>query len=128
MSPTRTPIKINAGPVFVPKPVESLMGPYIAHAANVNSERGVPGKPLSWVERVHNSSRVRFENGAIYATPSGDLAWVHGAIGARYDQLGGASSWLGLPLRDEEPMSEEGRASVFERGTIYWWPDVGAIE
>jgi hypothetical protein len=88
---------------------------------------GAPGARISDIETVQGGRRVRYEDGAIYEGPT-VFAWVHGAIFAHYDQLGGASSWLGLPLTDETDMSEGGRASVFDRGTIYWWPDVGAID
>ena len=53
---------------------------------------------------------------------------MYGAIGAKYDALGGSKSWLGLPTADEEDFAEGGRASTFENGTIYWWPDTGAID
>jgi hypothetical protein len=68
---------------------------------------------------------------------------VYGAIGAKYTELGGPSSWLGWPtvirppgpnavdpltLPDEQPFVENGRVSTFENGAIYWWPDTGAIE
>jgi hypothetical protein len=54
---------------------------------------------------------------------------VYGAIGEKYDALGGAASWLGLPLADEAPFADDhGRVSVFQHGAIYWWPDLGAIE
>jgi len=46
---------------------------------------------------------------------------VQGAIGDRYEALGGASSWPGFPTSDEEPFAEDGRVSEFEHGAIYWW-------
>jgi hypothetical protein len=72
---------------------------------------------------------VRYQDGIIYRRADGGTAWVHGAIGARYEQLGGASSWLGMPLSDEMAFgSDDGRVNAFERGAIYFWDDVGAIE
>jgi hypothetical protein len=53
---------------------------------------------------------------------------VIGAIRDRWLALGGAGSFLGNPVTDEMDFSEGGRVSVFERGAIYWWPDVGAID
>lgn len=114
----------KTSPVFIDKPVLSMFDGFNAHHAFL---KGAPGKRISGIEFVQNARRVRYENGTIYERPD-RFAWVHGAIGERYDQLGGASSWLGLPLTDEIDMSEGGRASVFDRGTIYWWPDVGAID
>ena len=53
---------------------------------------------------------------------------VYGAIGDRYNALGGAGSWLGQPTADERPFVDGGRISTFERGSIYWWPDTPAID
>ena len=119
-----TKLLFKTSPILVNKPVLSMFDGFNAHHAFLE---GAPGQRISGIEFMQNSRRVRYENGAIYERPD-RFAWVHGAIGARYDQLGGASSWLGLPLSDEIDMSEGGRANVFDRGTIYWWPDVGAID
>ena len=53
---------------------------------------------------------------------------VIGKIRERWEALGGPGSFLGNPITDEMEFSEGGRISVFERGQIYFWPDVGAIE
>ena len=86
-----------------------------------------PASALSELEAVGGGYRRRYEHGRIYTSPKG-TAWVYGAIGAKYDALGGSKSWLGLPTADEEPFAEGGRASTFEHGAIYWWPDTGAID
>jgi hypothetical protein len=70
-----------------------------------------------------------YANGRIYYAPDSGAWWVYGAIGQRYTDLGGPSSWLGWPVSNEEPFADAvGRVSRFERGAIYWWPDTGAIE
>ena len=91
---------------------------------------GAPGEPLSkgLPENNGSGSRVRYQNGTIYQRADGNCAWVYGLIGERYDQLGAGVSWLGLPVSDEEEFSEGGRASRFENGAIYFWPDTGAID
>lgn len=90
---------------------------------------GAPGKQVGDIETVGNGFRLRYDNGAaLYADAQGNVTFVYGAIGARYDALGGPSSWLGFPTSDEQDMSEGGRANTFEHGTIYFWPDTGAIE
>jgi hypothetical protein len=75
--------------------------------------------------------------GRIYVTfgspiSFGELRWrgflVYGAIGERYTQLGGPESWLGWPTSSEQDFDQGGRASTFQNGAIYWWPDTGAIE
>ena len=92
--------------------------------------KGAPGEPLSkgLPENNGSGSRVRYQNGTIYQRADGSCAWVYGLIGERYDQLGAGVSWLGLPVSDEEEFSEGGRASRFENGAIYFWPDTGAID
>lgn len=115
---------LKTSPVLVNKPVLSMMDGFNGYHDFL---KGAPGKRVSDIEFLQNTRRVRYQNGAIYERPGG-YAWVHGAIGERYNQLGADSSWLGLPVTDEIPMSEGGRANVFDRGTIYWWPDVGAID
>jgi hypothetical protein len=52
----------------------------------------------------------------------------YGALGQRYAELGGPASWLGACVVDELPFAEGGRVALFEHGSIYWWPDTGAIE
>lgn len=63
----------------------------------------------------------------IYYSEQGTVQ-VYGAIGEKYNQLGGPDSWLGWPLSDENDIVNGGRALKFEHGGIYWWPDTGAIE
>jgi hypothetical protein len=91
---------------------------------------GAPGQPLSTglPENNGSGSRVRYQNGTIYRRADGNCAWVYGKIGERYDQLGAGASWLGLPVSDEVDFSEGGRANRFENGSIYFWPDTGAID
>ncbi|MBN1607683.1 MAG: hypothetical protein JW940_13685 [Polyangiaceae bacterium] len=89
---------------------------------------GKPGSEVSDLESVAGGHRVKYQDGTIYRSPDGALGWVHGAIDSHYDDTGGPSSWLGFPVADEEDMTEGGRASRFEHGEIYWWPDVGAID
>lgn len=89
---------------------------------------GAPGKPTGDAEAVTNGHRQGYENGALYCDANLNVTWAYGAIGERYDQMGGPTSWLGFPTSDEQDMSEGGRANTFEHGTIYFWPDTGAIE
>ena len=34
---------------------------------------------------------------------------------------------LGYPISDEMDFAEGGRVSIFQNGSIYWWPDTGPI-
>ena len=73
-----------------------------------------------------------FERGKIYSHPRTGSFEVHGAILARYLQLGGPGGF-GYPLSNEEPVRATngtivGRMSRFEGGTIYWSRATGAHE
>lgn len=125
---SRITIKPKFSTVAVLKPESYFLLRFEGFDAHHAALKGAPGQRISDLESIHTTVRVRYQNGAIYMRPDGGFAWVYGAIGARYDELGGPSSYLGIPLSDEVEMSEGGRASVFERGSIYWWPDVGAID
>ncbi len=104
-----------------------VMQPFRAKHAQL---AGAPGAPLSnrLPENHGSGSRVRYQNGTIYQRADGQCAWVYGRIGERYDQLGAATGWLGMPVSDEVDFSEGGRANRFENGAIYFWPDTGAID
>ncbi|MGN2638573.1 LGFP repeat-containing protein [Nocardia takedensis] len=69
----------------------------------------------------------RFQHATLYRLSTGRIFEVHGYIRQHYDSLGGRNSWLGLPQSDEIDF-EGGRASAFQNGAIYWWPDTGAID
>ena len=114
-------------PVIGPTIFDIAMKPFRDKHDQLN---GAPGEPLSkgLPENNGSGSRVRYQNGTIYQRADGSCAWVYGMIGERYDQLGAGASWLGLPVSDEVEFSEGGRASRFENGAIYFWPDTGAIE
>lgn len=71
---------------------------------------------------------VHFQHGSIYWTPKTGAHEVHGAILARWAELGWERSFLGYPTSDEVPTPEGGRASSFEGGRITWTRDGGAKE
>lgn len=51
---------------------------------------------------------------------------VYGAIGDRYNQLGGPTGPLGCPLTDEADANNGGRFNRFEHGEIAWAPRQGS--
>jgi hypothetical protein len=68
-----------------------------------------------------------FQGGSIYWTPATGAHEVHGDIRDKWASLGWERSFLGYPVSDEMDFSEGGRVSIFQNGSIYWWPDTGAI-
>ncbi|MBP1823009.1 hypothetical protein [Mycobacterium sp. OAE908] len=83
------------------------------------------------VDYPDGGSMQGYQNATVYRRPGVNnfehLNVVFGAIRERYNTVGGPTSWLGYPVSDEFDF-EGGRASAFERGAIYWWPDTGAID
>src|SRR5659263_682474 len=93
-----------------------------------------PGRPLN-VEYSVTSANGQvlgqaqdFENGRVIWNPAGGVSWIHGAILAKYDQLGRETGDLGLPTSDEMDVSSVtgARESDFTHGRIYWGPGVGS--
>jgi hypothetical protein len=68
------------------------------------------------------------KSASIYWTPATGAIDVQGAIRDKWAALGWEQSYLGYPTRGEEDFSEAGRASSFQHGEIYWWPEAGAID
>ncbi len=70
-----------------------------------------------------------FYNGSIYWSPSTGAHEVHGAIRDKYKELGWEAGMLGYPISNETKTPDGvGRFSVFENGSIYWTPQLGAHE
>lgn len=99
--------------------------------AKWDSLQGVPGVPKmagdDGVIEIGDGFYREYANGRIYSQTDLGVFWVHGAIGARYAELGGPSSWLGFPISDEAQFFD-GLGSKFQNGAIYWWADTGAID
>jgi hypothetical protein len=72
-----------------------------------------------------------FQGGSIYWTPSTGAHEVHGAIQDKWAALGWERSFLGYPTSDEAavtlPGIGEARVSTFERGSIIWTANLGAV-
>ncbi|MBL9016715.1 MAG: hypothetical protein JNL83_21185 [Myxococcales bacterium] len=67
--------------------------------------------------------------GAAGGTRCGGSPAVVGEIEEKYLALGGCGSVLGTPTTEERGTPDGvGRYSVFERGSIYWTPHLGAFE
>lgn len=66
---------------------------------------------------------------SIYWTPETGAHPVYGGIRNRWAEIGFERSFLGYPTAEEVDFPPEGgRVGGFERGAIYWWSDIGAIE
>lgn len=71
----------------------------------------------------------RFENGVIYWKPATGAFEVYGQILEKWREHGAEAGVLGYPISGETGVpGGGGRYSVFERGSIYWTPTLGAHE
>lgn len=87
------------------------------------------GVPISGEMEGPNSTGlyVDFERGSMTWHPDYGVQAVYGAIGQKWNELGGVTSPLGFPTSDEQATADDaGRFNNFEHGTIYWRPIIGA--
>jgi uncharacterized protein with LGFP repeats len=87
---------------------------------------GALGRPTSTELDTPGGRVTHFEHGDVYFSPATGAHAVLGVIATRYRDLGATSSRLGFPTTDELDVLI-GRASVFQRGFIFWNPLVGAL-
>jgi hypothetical protein len=97
----------------------------------LGAEAGFLGYPVSdegiGLDQIGRYSN--FEGGSIHWSPSTGAHETHGAIRAKWGELGWEKSFLGYPTTDEtETWDGIGRFNHFERGSIYWNPEIGAYE
>ncbi len=87
------------------------------------------GYPLT--DETHTPDGIgrfnRFQNGMIYWTPSTGAHEIHGAILDKWASFEYERSALGYPTSDETDSIDSGRVTTFQKGLIYWWPDIGAV-
>ena len=91
---------------------------------------GWVGSPTSTFTIAQGGYLRHFQNATIYWTQQFGAKEVHGAIRARYFQMGAENSYLGFPQTDElSAMSngEEVRYSNFQGGSILWTANRGAF-
>ncbi|RME70940.1 MAG: hypothetical protein D6781_05400, partial [Verrucomicrobia bacterium] len=99
----------------------------------LGAERGFLGYPTTGertgADRDARGRYNHFQHGSIYWHPSTGAHEVHGAIHAKYVELGAEASFLGYPTTDERQTPDRrGRFNHFQAGSIYWTPQTGAHE
>lgn len=88
-------------------------------------EKGDLKYPTGPVKKVGEGYMQEFQDGILTRNPDGSNQVVHGAIGAKYKDMGGAESALGFPTSGENAVNG-GFFQTFEKGSIYWSPKTGA--
>jgi uncharacterized protein with LGFP repeats len=100
-----------------------------AKYASLGGAGGFLGQPTADETDAPNGGRMAtFQGGTIYWSAATGAHEVHGAIRDRYNALGGASSFLGLPTTDELAATSAGRVSHFQNGDLYALLGVGVYE
>lgn len=78
-----------------------------------------PGPDGGWIQD--------FEGARFFQAPGADVAYAQwGRTGALYSAMGGPSSWLGYPLREEGRLSQ-GVWVKYQGGRIHYYKDYGAV-
>ncbi len=101
--------------------------------ASLQWERGFLGYPRT-DETVGRDAQGRgrfnhFMGGSIFWHPDTGAHEVHGAIRAKYFELGAEASFLGYPITHETKTPDGvGRFNHFQGGSIYWTPRTWAHE
>lgn len=101
--------------------------------AGLGWERSSLGYPRTDETVGHDEKKEgrfnHFQGGSIYWHPQTGAFEVHGAILAKYRELGAEASLLGYPTTDETATPDRvGRFNHFQRGSIYWTPSTWAHE
>jgi subtilisin family serine protease len=108
---------------------QEIHGAIRALWAHMGWERSVLGYPVT--DELPGSDGVgrynHFQGGSIYWSPSTGVHEVHGAIQAKWSQIGFERSPLRYPVTDELPTPDGvGRYNHFQGGSIYWSPSTNA--
>jgi len=70
-----------------------------------------------------------FARGSIYWSPASGAREVRGGIGAAWSRLGSQAGFLGYPVTNELAAADGvGRYNVFQGGSVYYSPAIGANE
>ncbi len=96
--------------------------------AHLGGERGFLGFPLTDESGAPDGHGrySHFGGGSIYWTPETGAHEVHGAIRAKWAEMGWERSRLRYPTSDERATSDgRGRYSEFQGGAIFWTPEGG---
>jgi uncharacterized protein with LGFP repeats len=105
----------------------SVWGDIYAKWAQKGADLGYLGYPTT--DELDNQTGGKynnFERGTIFWRPDLGAHDVQGDIYGKWSQLGADLSYLGYPTTDELNNQTGGKYSNFERGTIFWRPDLGA--
>jgi hypothetical protein len=129
MTPAITVKLKDVGQLTLHQPIMNLADVAIDAKATSAEVAGRLGAQISGTLPTADGQGVykSYEHGwVLWRGDRGALA-VYGAIGARWDALGGTAGSYGWPQTDELPTPRgPGRFNHFDGGSIYWSPGTGA--
>jgi len=98
-----------------------------AHASYLQSKGFNLGTAYPERALPDGGSVRQYANAVLYWSPSTCAREVHGPIFGRYFWMGEQASEVGYPTSDTFPLTSSVSArSLFQRGAIYWKPELGA--
>jgi len=108
--------------------VQEVRGGILEAYRRANGPAGL-GFPLAGEEAApQDGRRSRFERGVIHWRQDLGAHATYGAILERWEALGGAEGFVGLPWTDELPAGGRGRVQWFTGAAIFFSPATGARE
>ncbi|WP_380159323.1 LGFP repeat-containing protein [Kineococcus sp. R86509] len=136
----RTPIKTGAFNHFERASIywspttgaHEVHGDFRTWWASLGWENSYLGFPLTGELPAVGGVCQRFQGGQAYWSAETGAHAVHGDFFSYYASQGWERSWLGYPLTEEYPVTEEGGlsgevAQDFQGGTLLWSPSTGVI-
>ncbi|MFQ5823938.1 MAG: hypothetical protein ACE5JB_07780 [bacterium] len=98
--------------------------------AQLGGPTGFLGSPKNGEQPAANGGKFRhYQGGSIYWHPSTGAYELHGAILAKWNEMGAEQGFMGYPLSDELKAQDGiGRYQMFQGGTILWTAKTGAHE
>lgn len=108
----------------------TVLEPILAKYNAMGGAGGILGPCLTNTNPTADGGKYNhFQNGSIYFSDATGVHEVHGAIAVLWYALTWELGPLGYPVTDELPTADGiGAWNEFQRGAIYWRPDLGAHE
>jgi hypothetical protein len=121
--------RFERGAIYVSLGTEAreVHGPIHTRYDQLGASAGRLGYPITHETRAAGTSTHynRFERGSIWSDGAFGVRALIGGIDAKYWQIGGPTSALGLPTGDQVDAGGGGRSSPFTHGAIYYLAPYG---
>lgn len=103
-----------------------VSGNILSYYLTKSADAGPLGYPVSDSTNLSGGNTYQnFEGGAIYKVSTNQYS-TQGAVGDRYNSVGGPTGYLGVPLSNENTLGTGGVYQQFTNGRVYWKSGKGA--